>query len=156
MGIGRSFGEAYLKAQLAALNHLPKKGAVLFTIADHEKAQSLEIARKILELGFELWATTGTAEYLSKEGLKAKRVRKISEGSTEIIDGIVCGEIGLVINTRSGRKGKGDARRIDIASVNHQVPVYTTIRAAKALSIALEIYLRNEELFIEKLQKMRK
>ena len=154
MGIGRSFSEAYLKAQLAAGNKLPKNGSVLITVANRDKSSVLGLAKKLLELGYSIRATRGTAEYLNNHGVKAKSLRKISEGSSEIIDEIICGEIGLVINTRSDRIGAGDARRIDLASLSHQVPVYSTVRAAQALVDALKIYLSSEPLLMKRMQDL--
>jgi carbamoyl-phosphate synthase large subunit len=142
MGIGATFAEAYLKAQLAAGNKLPKSGGVLFSVADRDKPGALAVARGLCDLGFTLMATAGTARFLHANGVAARAVPKILEGSSEIIDEIRTGGIGLVINTRNDRRGAGDARRIDRAAMNHNVPVYSTLRAAQALAEALAIHVR--------------
>ncbi len=154
MGIGKTFEEAFLKSQLAAGSRLPRAGGVLITVANRDKEPVLDLARRLAAMNFSLWATTGTAGFLSGHGLKVKSVRKISEGSPEIVDGIVRGEISLVINTRSDAQGAGDARRIDLASLAHGVPVISTLRAARALVGAMKLHVGDAEGFLSRLQSL--
>ena len=143
MGIGLTFAEAYLKAQLAAGNRLPKRGGVLLTITDRDKEPAVALARDLSSLGFDLFGTPGTSKFMSGQGVPVGAIGKIHEGSSEIIDRILRGDISLVINTRDSRKAANDARRIDRAALNHSVPVYSTLRAASAMTEALKIYCRS-------------
>ncbi|CAA9308431.1 MAG: Carbamoyl-phosphate synthase large chain [uncultured Gemmatimonadaceae bacterium] len=137
MGISDSFGPAFAKAQIAADNALPTRGAVFITVNDHDKAAVLPIARRFRELGFELVATTGTAAFLSERGVPARRVLKVHEGRPHGLDLIVNGEVQLLINTPFGKHAQKDDYSLRQAAIAHRVPYTTTLSAANAACDAM-------------------
>ncbi len=142
MGVDRSFGLAYYKAQLAAGMRLPAEGKVFISVADKDKPKVVDIAKEFQKLGFEILATRGTYRYLSDRGIKAKPVLKYSEGRPNIVDLVLNKEVNLIINTPSGKRGRSDAYYIRRAAVQERVPYYTTLRAAKAVLEAIEEFKR--------------
>ena len=138
MGVDRTFGLAYYKAQLAAGMRLPTEGKVFISVADKDKNQVVEIAKEFESLGFEILATRGTHRFLKEHGVNSKLVLKYSEGRPNIVDLVLNKEINLIINTPSGRKGRSDAYYIRRAAVQEKVPYYTTLRAAKAVLEAIK------------------
>jgi len=142
MGIDRSFGLAYYKAQLAAGMRLPVEGTVFISVADKDKPLVDEIARRFAELGFKILATRGTYRHLRERGIPAEPVLKYSEGRPNVVDLILNKEINLVINTPSGKRGRSDAYYIRRAAVQERVPYYTTLRAARAVLEAISEFKR--------------
>jgi len=138
MGIDKSFGLAYYKAQLAAGMRLPTEGKVFISVADKDKPAVVEIAREFQNLGFEILATRGTYKYLKDRGVDAKMVLKYSEGRPNIVDLILNKEIKLIINTPSGKRERSDAYYIRRAAIQEKIPYYTTLRAAKAVLEAIK------------------
>ncbi|MGE5573899.1 MAG: carbamoyl-phosphate synthase large subunit [Bacteroidota bacterium] len=132
MGIDESFGMAFAKAQMAAGAPLPLAGTVLITVADRDKQAIVPVAAALAELGFDLWATGGTAEFLRSRGLAARTVRKIREGEPSVIHHIRAGEIALVINTPGGSGPGHDGFHIRREALARGVPVITTVRGALA------------------------
>ncbi|AAM02879.1 carbamoyl-phosphate synthase large subunit [Methanopyrus kandleri] len=140
MGIDRTFGAAYWKAQLAAGHELPLEGTAVISVADRDKPDIVPIARKLQRLGFDLLATRGTASHLREHGIECEVVRKVSEGSPNIVDLIREGEIDLIINTPTeGKDARRDGYAIRRAAVKFKVPYITTIAAAKAAVEAIEL-----------------
>jgi len=138
MGVDRTFGLAYYKAQLAAGMRLPTEGRVFISVADKDKPQVVEIARDFQELGFEILATRGTHKFLKEHGVNSKMVLKYSEGRPNIVDLILNKEVQLIINTPSGKRERSDAYYIRRAAVQERIPYYTTLRAAKAVLEAIK------------------
>jgi len=135
MGIGESFGVAFAKAQLAAGTRLPDQGQVFLSLADRDKAAGLDIARQLVDLGFTLAATTGTAAYLAAHDVVVTtEVGKIAESTTArtASDLIASGLVQMVINTPSGRSARADGQAIRIAATVHKVSCLTTMSAAQA------------------------
>ena len=133
MGIDADFGTAYAKAQMAAQPALPKGGNVFISVADTEKPKVAEIARGFEELGFKLFATSGTAAALRAAGVKVEKLFKLSEGRRpNALDMIKNGELTLVINTPSGKTAREDEVKIRSTASSARIPVVTTLRAAKA------------------------
>jgi carbamoyl-phosphate synthase large subunit len=133
MGLGRSFGEAFRKAQLAAGNRLPARGRAFVSVRDADKPAAMEIGRDLVELGFELVATRGTAAVLVARGLPVTLVNKVAEGRPHIVDWIKDGQIQLIINTsEQGRSAVRDSRAIRTTAVQQRVPYFTTIAGARA------------------------
>ncbi|RMH55323.1 MAG: carbamoyl-phosphate synthase large subunit [Candidatus Hydrogenedentota bacterium] len=145
MGVGRTFGEAYLKAQWGAGHGLTSEGGVLLSITDAEKDRAVGVARRLEKLGMKILATAGTARRFRGAGIKCTVVGKISEGSREILEGVSRGEIRTIINVRTPGRDAADARRIDCLAVEKNIPVYTTMRAAEAVCEALEFLAEEEE-----------
>lgn len=142
MGSDRSLEKALYKAFEAAGLKIPEFGAVLFTIADDAKEESVNLARRFAEVGFSLLATSGTAEYLTKQGLTVKTVCKISEENCEenVIDIIRNGNTQLVINTMDkNRQGTSeDGFIIRREAVEHGVPLFTSLDTADAILKVME------------------
>lgn len=132
MGIDYDFGMAYYKAELAAGMRLPTSGKAFISVKDRDKPKIIQVARGLMGLGFELLATKGTAEYLSKAGINAKAVPKTTEGRPNVVDLVINKEVDLIVNTPSGKGPKKEGYEIRRAAVEHNVPYITTIPAALA------------------------
>jgi carbamoyl-phosphate synthase large subunit len=132
MGIGEQFGEAFAKSQLSAGTRLPLKGRAFLSVRDRDKAKVIEIGRRLLEIGFDLVATRGTAQHLSEAGLPVRMVYKLMEGRPNIVDLIKGGEIQLLVNTPIGARSFLDEKAIRRAAVQHRVPCITTVAGALA------------------------
>jgi carbamoyl-phosphate synthase large subunit len=128
MGVGRSFGEAYAKAQLASGVVLPRQGAALLSVRDRDKDGAVELARILETRGFDLVATHGTAKYLAAAGVSCRRANKVREGRPHIVDMIKNGEIDLIHESHS----------IRAEAVRKGVTYYTTLGAAIATCTAIE------------------
>ena len=133
MGVGETFGEAFVKSQLAAGERLPASGKVFISVRDGDKARAVEVGRALDVLGFALVATRGTANALIAAGLKCVPINKVAEGRPHIVDMIKNAEIVLAVNTvEETRKAIKDSYAIRRAALQHRVPVYTTIAGARA------------------------
>ncbi len=137
MGIDESFGVAFLKSQLAADNALPRTGAVFITVNDADKPAAARLARRFQELGFKLYATSGTARYLTAQGATVETVLKVSEGRPHGVDMILNGEIQLLVNTPLGKHAQVDDERLRQAAITNRVPYTTTLSAASAAAEAI-------------------
>ncbi len=138
MGVGRSFGEAYAKAQLASGVVLPTKGAALLSVRDRDKDGAVELANILLERGFEIVATDGTARFLAEAGVNCRRINKVREGRPHIVDMIKNGEFALMVNTTEGKQAIQESLSIRGEAVRRNVTYYTTLGAAVATCKALE------------------
>ena len=138
MGIGRSFGEAYAKAQLASGVVLPTEGTALLSVRDRDKDGAVELANILIGRGFELVCTHGTAEYLQQAGVSCRRVNKVREGRPHIVDMIKNGEFTLIVNTTEGKQAIHESHSIRAEAVRRNVTYYTTLGAAVATCAALE------------------
>jgi carbamoyl-phosphate synthase large subunit len=132
MGIDANFGIAFAKAQMAAQPALPKSGNIFISVADAEKNKAADLARAYVELGFKLFATSGTAAVLEKEGVPVTKIFKLSEGRPNALDMLKNGELAMVINTPSGKAAREDEVKIRSTASSSRVPVMTTLRAARA------------------------
>ena len=139
MGIDTSFGNAYMKAQIAAGQNLPEKGTAFVSVADFDKSEIVEIGKKLKELGFSIVATKGTAKALREAGIETALVPKIGEGRPDATDLIKNGSIDLIINTLSGKKPRKHEVTIRSAMVARGIPIVTTIAGAKATLFGMEI-----------------
>jgi carbamoyl-phosphate synthase large subunit len=132
LGLSRSYGRAFFKAQEATQTALPMEGTVLFTVADRDKPACLEAVRLFREMGFGIMATKGTHAFLAERGIEAEPVRKLGLGRPHLVDAIKNGQIQLVINTPSGGDSHGDSTNIRKSAIKYKVPYITTIAAAVA------------------------
>jgi carbamoyl-phosphate synthase large subunit len=131
MGISSTFGASYAKSQISAFGSLPKSGSVFISLADKDKESGLAPTQSLAALGFRLFATSGTADFLASHDVMTARVRKASEGSgpygektiVELLNG---GEIDLVINTPVGRGTRADGWAIRTAAIQRSIPCITT------------------------------
>ncbi|MBL7084598.1 MAG: carbamoyl-phosphate synthase large subunit [Candidatus Omnitrophica bacterium] len=132
MGIADTFGMAFYKAEEAAGTKLPLEGNVLLTVADKDKPHVVTIAQKLKKLGFNIYATEGTGNFLKEKGIENTIVKKLYEGRPNIADAIKNKEINLVINTPVGRSGKYDDSYIRIKAIQYKIPYITSLTAAEA------------------------
>jgi carbamoyl-phosphate synthase large subunit len=132
MGLDVSFGAAYLKSQIAAGMALPSKGCVFISVREGDKVSIEQPAREIVELGFSIIATAGTAQFLAARGIKVERVNKVLEGQPHVVDALLNGKVQLVFNTTEGAQSLMDSASIRRAALQHGIPYYTTISGARA------------------------
>ncbi len=144
MGVGRSFGEAFAKAQFAANVILPRRGRAFVSVRDPDKQAAITLARMLIERDFELIATRGTAAALTAAGIACTRVNKVTEGRPHIVDMIKNDQIDLIVNTTEGKKAIGESLSIRRAALQHKVAYFTTLAGARASCQALD-YLDNAD-----------
>ena len=142
MGIDTDFGLAFAKSQIAAGLKMPLKGRVFISVMNKDKRSMVFVAKKLIDLGFEIVATRGTAKVLTNNGIPVQTVFKVGEGRPDIVDRIKNGEIDLVINTPSGKKPKADEVAIRSQSVAHNIPCITTLSGAFAVVNGIESLLK--------------
>jgi len=138
MGTGDTFGEAYAKAQLASGVVLPVQGTALISVRDRDKPAAVELAQALIDRGFDIVATGGTAAALAEADVACRRVNKVREGRPHIVDVIKNDEISLIVNTTEGKQAIRESRSIRAAAVHQKVTYYTTLPAAKATCEALD------------------
>ena len=138
MGIDTDFGMAFAKSQIGAGLNIPLKGRVFISVMNKDKRSIIFVAKKLIDLGFEIVATKGTAKVLANNGIPVQTVFKFGEGRPDIVDRIKNGEIDLVINTPSGKKPKADEVAIRSESVAHNIPCVTTLFGAEAVVNGIE------------------
>ncbi|AVO35218.1 carbamoyl-phosphate synthase large subunit [Ottowia oryzae] len=141
MGVGKTFGEAYVKAQMGAGERLPRplkadgtpSGKVFLTVKNSDKPQAVQIARDLHAMGFALVATRGTAAAIEAAGIPVQTVNKVTEGRPHVVDAIKNGEIVMVINTVEERRNAiADSRQIRTSSLLNRLTTFTTIAGAEA------------------------
>ena len=133
MGVGKTFGEAFVKSQLGAGTKLPTSGKVFLTVKNNDKPRAVDVARALAEMKFELVATKGTAAAINAAGIACTVVNKVTEGRPHVVDMIKNNEIALVINTVEERRNAiADSRQIRTSALLARVTTYTTIAGAEA------------------------
>jgi carbamoyl-phosphate synthase large subunit len=137
MGSGRSFGEAYGKAIEGSGTALPRAGKALLSVREADKRRVVGVARSLVELGFELLATSGTHDAVQAAGIPCTRVHKVNEGRPHVVDIIRSDEISLIVNTTEGKQAILDSASIRRAALQHKVSYTTTIAGAEASCLAL-------------------
>jgi carbamoyl-phosphate synthase large subunit len=133
MGVGRTFGAAFARAQEAASIQVPPAGKAFVSVRDPDKQRLLAVARDLLAQGFGLVATSGTAAFLRAAGLDCESINKVVEGRPHIVDLIKNGEISYIVNTTEGRQAIADSFSIRREALQHRVTYSTTISGARAL-----------------------
>ena len=157
MGIAATFGESYAKSQIAAFGPLPKQGKVFVSLADRDKAHGIAPAKSLIDLGFTILATVGTATALREAGISVTEVRKYSEGQgamgeRTIVDLLHAGEIDLVINTPVGRGTRADGWMIRTAAIQRSIPCITTTAGFSAAVSGIAA-LQQGEMSVKSIQK---
>jgi carbamoyl-phosphate synthase large subunit len=133
MGVGHTFGEAFIKSQLAAGVRLPKSGRAFVSVRDGDKLTAVMIARDLADLGFTVFATRGTAQVLQAHAIEVAVVNKVAEGRPHIVDMIKNGDISFIVNTvEDTRTAISDSRSIRTTALAKRVTYYTTIAGARA------------------------
>ncbi|WP_415911779.1 carbamoyl-phosphate synthase large subunit [Neptuniibacter sp. QD37_11] len=138
MGVGATFGEAFMKAQIGAGETMPQAGKAFISVREVDKDASMQIAKDLAELGFSLVATRGTAKLMAEQGLEVEVVNKVMEGRPNIVDMIKNDEIAYIVNTTEGRKAIEDSADIRRSALQHKVPYTTTLAGAEAITMALQ------------------
>jgi carbamoyl-phosphate synthase large subunit len=151
MGHAATFGHAFAKAALGAGQKVPLGGAALITVNDFDKGAIGRIARDLARLGFTLYATRGTAAWLTRLGIPAETVNKVSEGSPHTADLIASGKVGLVISTPLGSRAYSDGQALRAAAIRHGVMLVTTLTGAAATVSAIRA-LQDREFQVRSLQ----
>jgi len=146
MGISKTLGESFRKASISAGTLIPGNGTVFISVNNADKLDAIPIARDLLELGFKLVATSGTAKELAKNGLEVSTVFKVGEGRPNIVDGIKNSEINLVINTPMGARARYDEESIGRACIQHGIVAITTLSGANAALRAIRVASKKIEL----------
>jgi len=138
MGVGRTFGEAFVKSQIAASTRLPAAGRALITVKSADKAKAVEVGRLLHELGFTLLGTRGTAAALQEAGIPVAIANKVNEGRPHIVDMIKNNEIVLIVNTvDEKRTAVMDSRSIRTSALSQKVTLFTTIEGARAACVGM-------------------
>ena len=137
MGLGKSFGEAYFKAQRAAGVILPKTGNAFISVRDKDKPEICSIAKDLIKIGFTVYATLGTFNYLNNNSIACQKVNKVKQGQPHIVDMIKNGEIHLIINTTEGAQSIKDSFSIRQEAQNNNISLTTTVSGAKAFCKAI-------------------
>jgi carbamoyl-phosphate synthase large subunit len=150
VGIGETFGEAFAKSQLASGNRLPVEGRVCISVNRRDRKTMIPIAKALVELGFELAATRGTARDLFDEGIVCETVLKTDEGHPNIIDHMKHGRIDLLVNTPMGKRSMHGDETMRTVALTQRIP-YTTTTSAAAATVEGITYLRRQQIHIEHL-----
>ncbi len=137
MGVGATFGEAFAKAMEGGSVKLPRKGRVMLSVREADKKRVVQVARDLVELGFELVATSGTCTAIADAGIPCRRVNKVYEGRPHIVDMIKNDEFRLIINTTDGKQAIIDSASIRRSALQHKVSYTTTMSGAEAAILAL-------------------
>jgi carbamoyl-phosphate synthase large subunit len=149
MGLGESFAEAYLKAQMGANEKLPKSGTVFISVREVDKPGIVSVARDLTAMGFKVLATRGTAQMLEAAGIAAEVVNKVNEGRPHIVDQLKNGAVQLIINTTEGRQAVADSASIRRTALQRKVFYTTTLAGAEAVCQAMHF---GEEKVVRRLQ----
>ena len=154
MGVGKTFSEAFLKAELGAGERIPKTGKVFLSVDDSDKARLLPVARRLQEEGYGLCATIGTAKFLRDNGIVTQIVNKVREGRPHIVDAIKNGEIAIVINTVGNQaESIADSHSIRSSALKQRVPLYTTIAGSEAISLSIGNLDNNDVYSVQELHR---
>jgi carbamoyl-phosphate synthase large subunit len=144
MGTGRTFGEAYAKAQSGSGVVLPRSGLALISVRERDKPGAVLLARRLIAHGFQIVATEGTAKVIPDAGWVCSRATTVREGRTHIVDMIKNGDISLIVNTTEGKQALSDSRSLRRAALLHRVPYYTTLAGSIAATEGIKAYLHGD------------
>jgi carbamoyl-phosphate synthase large subunit len=145
LGLAGAFGMAFFKSQEGAGQRLPTKGTVLLSVNERDKAEIVDVAKSLSEMGFKLLATRGTKKFLAGHGIKSTSIKKVHEGWPNIVDAIHNHGIQLIVNTPVGKYGKHDDSYIRKTAIRYKVPYITTTAAARAAAEGIRAYLQAGE-----------
>ena len=152
MGWDDDFGTAFLKAQIGAGVTLPTGGTAFISLREDDKPGIVDAARGLIDMGFDIVATSGTAKFLGEHGIETRQVKKVLEGKPNIEDEILNGEIALVLNTTEGAQSRKDSKSIRRTSLIQNIPYFTTLSACLAAVKAIRAK-REKPLSVRALQK---
>ncbi|KPF86153.1 carbamoyl phosphate synthase large subunit [alpha proteobacterium AAP38] len=132
MGLDKNFGLAFAKSQMGAGVTLPKEGTVFISVREGDKPSMVPVAAKLLEMGFKVIATRGTAKHLADNGVKVAAINKVVEGQPHIVDAMINGDVQLIFNTTEGSQAVSDSFSLRRAALTNNIPYYTTVAGAEA------------------------
>lgn len=153
LGISKSFGEAFYKAQEATGTVLPTEGTVFVSVNDGDKEDMLGVVRKFADEGFSVLSTGNTYEYIVRSGIKAKKLYKVDEGRPDVIDAIANKEVDIIINTPTGKKSKTWSAEIRKEAIKSNIPYVTTLAAARASIDGIRSAKKGELIQVKSLQE---
>ena len=156
MGIDMDRGMAFVKSQLGAGNPLPTEGNVFLSVCDHDKPVSVELAESLIDMGYRIYATRGTATALRNSGIRAQALFRISDGHPNVLDLIQDGEVGWIINTPSGATPRRDEVRMRADAVRRGIPITTTLSGLQAALNGLRTLRRLQRLDVCSLQEFQR
>jgi carbamoyl-phosphate synthase large subunit len=151
MGVGDTFAEAYAKAELGASDPIPTSGTAFLSVREPDKAGIAAVARSLINSGFNLVATSGTAQVIEDAGLSVERVNKVKQGRPHIVDMIKNDQISLIVNTTEGRQAIADSSTIRSSAEQRGVYYTTTLAGGQAVCMALE---QSGEIKVRRLQEL--
>ena len=154
LGLSRSYGEAFYKAQEACQSKLPTEGTVLISVNDKDKKEVVEVAKAFKDNGFDIVATGGTYDLITSEGIEATKVKKLYEGRPNVADMITNGEIQLIVNTPIGKNSVHEDSYLRKAAIKAKVPYMTTIAAAMATAEGIKYVKSHEGSQLKSLQEL--
>ena len=153
MGVGESFGEAYYKAQLGGSSQAPRGGKAILSVKESDKAKLPETARALIECGFEILATGGTASTLIKHGIFCQRINKVFEGRPHLVDMIKNDEIDYIVNTTEGKQAVADSFQIRRSALQYKVAYTTTLAGGLATAKAIRHQTRQKVVSVQELHQ---
>ena len=154
LGLSPSYGEAFFKAQEGVGSKLPLEGTVLISVNRKDKAEVVDVAKKLADNGFKIKATGNTYEVITAAGIPAEKIKKVSEGRPNTLDAITNGEIDLIINSPVGKDSIHDDSYLRKAAIKARVPYMTTIAAAKATASGIQYVRTHEANEVKSLQEL--
>ena len=152
MGIDNSFSHAFAKSQLAANISLPNSGTIFISVKDEDKVEIAIVCKHLVDAGFQISATNGTAKFLRKKDFMVESIKKVSEGSPNAIDLILSNKIQLIINTASDTVSTKDSFSMRQTAVMKKIPYYTTVAGAMCVANAIQS-IKKDSLQIKSLQE---
>ena len=154
LGLSRSYGEAFYKAQEATQSKLPLEGTVLISVSTKDKPEVVEIAKIFADSGFRIIATGGTYDLIRQAGIQAERVKKLYEGRPNILDMITNGQIQLIINSPAGKESRHDDSYLRKAAIKGKIPYMTTMAAARATAKGIRYVKEHGQGEVKSLQQL--
>ncbi|MGY9041739.1 MAG: ATP-binding protein, partial [Alphaproteobacteria bacterium] len=151
MGIDKDFGMAFAKSQIASGTMIPESGIVFVSVKDSDKNKILKPVSQLVDLGFSIIATDGTADFFNKNGINAKKINKVLEGSPHIVEEIKNNKISLVFNTTETPQAIKDSKSIRRSALEAETPYYTTVSGAIAAVLGIKS-IKNKELSVKTIQ----
>ena len=151
MGLDDTFPRAFLKSQIAANTHLPLEGSVFISVKNKDKVKMITPAKELIDMGYTVIATGGTADFLIAEGIEITRINKVLEGRPHIVDAIKNDEIDLIFNTTEGAQSIKDSYTLRRTALIDNIPYYTTARGAISAMEAIKV-LKSSSLEVKPLQ----
>lgn len=154
LGLSKSFGEAFYKAQEATQTKLPLEGTVLISVSNRDKPEVVEVAADFAKAGFKIIASDNTCRLLKENGIEAEKINKLQEGRPNMLDVITNGKVDMIVNTPSGKESKNDDSYLRKAAIKKKVPYMTTMAAAKAAANGILAVKKNGSSEVKSLQEI--